>query len=267
MNHKIIIFPAYEELTREIKSLKEKLCNLLNERDELRFVICKNIEADYMIKLGTLEIALFKMQCKVLRLKRKLSLIQERLNKKEAVDEAQIEQHLDVEFEAYQKKLDEKIRLLDRAIELSNAEKLTDEEARELKQLYYKIVKNLHPDLNPDMTDGEIALFLRAVEAYNAGDLETMRIIGKTIIGENAFTPARDVLKELVSERNTLKSITEKVENEIKQIKNTFPYDMLPILENPQKLKRRRAEYERMIEEEQQNYQYFKERIETILRR
>ena len=74
-------------------------------------------------------------------------------------------------------------------------------------------------------------------------------------------------MKELVSERNTLKNMNEKVENEIKQIKNTFPYDMLPILENPKKLKRRRAEHERMIEEAQQNYQYFKERIETILRR
>ena len=267
MDHKIIVFPEYEKLVVEIKELKEKLCGLLNERDELHFVICKNIEADYMVHLGSLEIALYKMQCKVLRLKRKLSMIQQRINRREPLDERQIEACLDDEFQEYQKKLDEKIKKLDTAIQRQQLNALSDEDTKELKQLYYKIVKHLHPDLNPDATEAETDLFYRAVDAYHKGDLMAMRIIAKTFVHEEAFSPTTETLKELVSERDALCDMVESVQSEIACIKTSFPYNMLDILTDPEALDKRRKEYEAAIEAETELYQSYKNRIAIMLRR
>ena len=48
---------------------------------------------------------------------------------------------------------------------------------RELKKLYHRIVKALHPDLNPNLTQAQLNLFNNAVNAYESGDLNTLSII------------------------------------------------------------------------------------------
>ena len=52
---KIIIFPEIENLQKEIERLRTELSMLLLERDELKYVQCKNIETAYMLALGSLE--------------------------------------------------------------------------------------------------------------------------------------------------------------------------------------------------------------------
>ena len=51
----IIPFPDFQKLKEEIEKLRTELSMLVLERDELRFVICKNIEMEYMLKIGGLE--------------------------------------------------------------------------------------------------------------------------------------------------------------------------------------------------------------------
>ena len=45
------------------------------------------------------------------------------------------------------------------------------------KELYRKIVKKLHPDMNPDVTEHELELFHRATKAYEEGDIMTLQAI------------------------------------------------------------------------------------------
>ena len=54
-NSRIIVFPDFQKLRDEVEKLRTELSMLMLERDELRFVICKNIETEYMLKLGRLE--------------------------------------------------------------------------------------------------------------------------------------------------------------------------------------------------------------------
>ena len=44
-----IIFPEFDKIKNEIERLRIELSMLLLERDELQFVICRNIEAKYII--------------------------------------------------------------------------------------------------------------------------------------------------------------------------------------------------------------------------
>lgn len=71
----VIVFPDFEKLKSEVEKMRTELSMLLLERDELQFVICKNIETEYMLKLGSIEYKAYEAQCAALRLKRKIELI------------------------------------------------------------------------------------------------------------------------------------------------------------------------------------------------
>ena len=110
MADNIILFPQIAQLQEEIKSLKAELCDLLYKRDELAMVECKNIEARYMIQLGSLEVALYKIQCKVMKAKRKMSIIQQKLNRKENISLQEIDEFLNAEYSQYMQKLESAIK-------------------------------------------------------------------------------------------------------------------------------------------------------------
>ena len=79
----VIVFPDFEKLKSEVEKMRTELSMLLLERDELQFVICKNIETEYMLKLGSIEYKAYEAQCAALRLKRKIELIQAKKNRQE----------------------------------------------------------------------------------------------------------------------------------------------------------------------------------------
>lgn len=100
----IIQFPDLVILKESIERIRTELSKLMLERDELQFVICKNIETEYMLKLGSLEYKAYEAQCKVMRLKRKMDLIQARKNRQEVINLTVIDTILDEEFVEYQKR-------------------------------------------------------------------------------------------------------------------------------------------------------------------
>lgn len=132
----VIVFPDFEKLKSEVEKMRTELSMLLLERDELQFVICKNIETEYMLKLGSIEYKAYEAQCAALRLKRKIELIQAKKHRQEKVIISAIEETLDNEFAEYQKQLDEQIDKMNDALKRSKAEVLSDEDNKELKKLY-----------------------------------------------------------------------------------------------------------------------------------
>lgn len=169
------------ELKEAVEKLRTEISMLVLERDELLMVDCKNIEMAYMLELGSLEYKVYEMQCAVLRVKRKLALIQAKKNRQEKIILARLEALLDEEFAAYKAKLDEHINKMNEALERSKGKSLSSEDTKELKSLYRAVVKSLHPDLNPDISEAQLKLFKTAVDAYKNGDVESMRIIGAMV--------------------------------------------------------------------------------------
>ena len=203
----VIVFPDFEKLKNEVEKMRTELSMLLLERDELQFVICKNIETEYMLKLGSIEYKAYEAQCAALRLKRKIELIQAKKNRQEKVIISAIEETLDNEFAEYQKQLNEQIDKMNDALKRSKAEVLSDEDNKELKKLYHKIVKALHPDINPDVSEAQVQLFDNAVSAYKSGDLGTLRIIGE-MVGNNPLPEQhKDAMTQLVEERERLQGL------------------------------------------------------------
>ena len=262
----VIVFPDFEKLKNEVERMRTELSMLLLERDELQFVICKNIETEYMLKLGSIEYKAYEAQCAALRLKRKIELIQAKKNRQEKVIISAIEETLDSEFAEYQKQLNEQIDKMNDALKRSKAEVLSDEDNKELKKLYRKIVKAVHPDINPDVSEAQVQLFDNAVSAYKSGDLGTLRIIGE-MVGNNPLPEQhKDAMTQLVEERERLQGLLKSIRESIDNIKSEYPYSMKDILEDTEKTEQKKQELENILSQYNELISIYKAKIEEMLR-
>lgn len=263
----VIVFPEFEKLLEEVKRLRTEFSMLLLERDELQYVVCKNIETAYMLALGSLEYKAYEMECEMLRLYRKIELIQMRINRQEKIDLAAIEQTLDDEFVAYQKKLDEQINKMNAALEHSRGELLTEEEGKELKKLYRKVMKALHPDLNPDVSPAQMQLFHNAVKAYENGDIAALRIISEMTTEPKLPENGADGVSILVDEIERLEKTIALVRDRIAEIKNTYPYTLKAIVESPERTEECRKELQAKIDEMSMAVEFYRKKIDGMVKK
>ena len=255
----------FQKLKDEIEDLREELSKIFFERDELLFVICKNIEAAYLLSFGALEYKAYEIGVALRRLKRKLEMIQARKNKQEKIIEDEIEKYLDAEFALYQENLNKQIEKMNAALERRNAKLLTDEESKEIKKLYRAIVKALHPDLHPDFTDAKIKLFHNALAAYENGDLKELRIIHQMISDPALPSKDTDILSQMYKEKDRLLELSQSVKNTIELTKTQYPYTMKEIVDSPKKTESKKDELEKEIEGLNKTLAAYKAKIQEML--
>ena len=219
-----------------------------------------------MLKLGSMEYKAYEAQCAALRLKRKMELIQAKKNRQETVILSEIEETLDNEFAEYQEQLDAQIDKMNDALKRSKAAVLSDEENKELKTLYRKIVKALHPDMNPGVSEAQIQLFDNAVSAYKNGDLETLRMIYE-MVGNNPLPELhKDAMTQLIEERKRLQGLLKSIKESMVAIKSAYPYTMKGILEDTEKTEQKKQELEGILKQYNELISIYKAKIEEMLR-
>ena len=263
--NEIILNLEYENLKNELLKKRTELSMLVLQRDELKYVICKNIETKYMLELGSLEYCLYQSECIIMRLKRKVELIQMRINRQEKIDVSAIDKLLDEQFREYQQKLEEKIKKMNEAIERDNGEVLTEQQVKELKKLYRAIVKALHPDLNPSVTKQQIKLFQNAVTAYKNGDLQTLRIINEMISNNHSEDDNTDNIEKMRNELIRLDRMISSINGDIEKIKSEYPYTMKDILFDKEQLNQRKQELKDNIDQCNELVSFYKTKIQNLL--
>lgn len=266
MSDKIIIFPEIENLMEDISRIRIEITTLLGERDELVLVICKNIENKYMLVLGNLEYKVYKAECGYLRVKRKMELIQAKVNRGEKVDIEKIETLLDEEFREYEQQMEAQMGKINDALKWSEGKELSAADTMEVKRLYRKIVKVLHPDLNPEITREERELFFNAVAAYEAGDLVTLRIIVETISEGVDFNLEEAPLCQLVKEKERLEELLDNLRASIDKVKTEYPYILKDILEDEEAVAMRKEDLKRLFEQYREATRLYQDRIKEMLR-
>jgi len=265
-NKIIVLQTEFEELKTEVEKLRTELAMLVLERDDFLYQECKNIEMAYMLSVGALEYKAHEIECAVLRLKRKAELIQAKKNRQEKVILADIEAALDVEYAEYKVKLEEQIARMNAALDRSKGTMLTEEETREMKKLYRTIIKNLHPDLHPELGDTELDLFHNAVFAYEHGDLERLRIINLMVSEPAMPDPGSDKLSFMAKEKERLIILLDSVKDDIEKIKSEYPYTMKTLVQSPAQIEARKAELEEDIKRLDVALAAYASRIEELLR-
>ncbi len=220
------IIPSREvqSLSRECGILRDEVARLLAEAYDLVHVVKPNLFAFYQTKLGAWELKRLRLQCDVGRLKRKISLIQERINRAETVHRLELEGQLDLEFLDWQTRVAEAVAELDSA-KSRLANPIGEEEAQELRNTYRALVKRLHPDLHEDLTDQERQLWHRVQEAYDHSDLNELRALALIQPGSTR-ADAPNTIEQLVAERDALKSHVVRLLAQLAAIESQAPFTM-----------------------------------------
>ena len=253
--------PEFEKSKADLQAARENYTALVEEYSQLIGVVGKNLETEYMLKLGKKEHELFSCQVEILRLKREISLFQSARNRGESISEEKVKEIIELEFAEYKKQLAEQCKKLQTAREHFSAKKWTAEETKAFKKLYHDIVRKLHPDLNPDLPDGAKELWERIQEAYKANDWDELFLwadmVDELLEGKIDYV---EKINSLVALHKELEKITGKIADLTKQIADTkrrIPFSYEEILSDPGAVSKKRQELAEEV-------RLYKEYIKTL---
>ena len=234
------------DLSREeyLARLKNKLAELFEKREHMIAYEKDMLLAAYTKWIGAYKYEEFSLQVTIKRQQRKAALIQARINRDEPVVIEAIEQQLDEEFAEYERLLQEQLEQIKAASEILETPLLSEEDAMELKQLYRLIVKRLHPDWNPNLTQEERDLFVRAQVAYKMTNIQELRNILLMIDTKKTDTRQDiDIEAEIAKYEQSIADMQERIE----KLEQTFPFTMRKMLEDEEQLKKQQEEIQANI--------------------
>ena len=259
----VMLHPEDSELRQQLARLRAELTVLLLQKDDLELVQGRRIEAAYLKRFGALELEVYESYCAYKRAKRKTDEIRARLNRREAVDEAELNAALDGEFAVYREKLNARMEKMNRILTPGEFTGLTAAGREELKTLYRRAVKALHPDLHPEAGEAENTLLQRAMKAYRHRDLGELRAVCEAVPDDASEIP--DTLEELRSEIRQLKKRVRAFSEELEALKKTNPYRLRVFLEDEAQAAAHREELLRMLQGYREGSRACEERIRRML--
>jgi hypothetical protein len=215
----------YKQNLEKLNSLKSRLAKLISDRDYLENTIKKNLEALYVTRIGKNEYELFNLECQLARLKRKIELIQIRINHGKNVDLFEVEKQLDDEYSKWQEKIDRMLSDIKTSEARLNS-LMSEKETREFQSLYRSLVKKLHPDVNANQSEKEVLLWNRTQIAYKLGDIEELQTIKLLLegIGEEDIKKDQGSISLIDRQIEALKEKISRLTQYIKKLKSEFPF-------------------------------------------
>ncbi|MEN8155060.1 MAG: hypothetical protein ABFR75_13670 [Acidobacteriota bacterium] len=213
--------PDNRKLVDEYNELLEQFSGLISNRSDLLNNGKPNLEALYMAALGEKKYEKFELEIEVRRIKRKIDLIQQCINRSEPVEESKIEEQLDEELEQWTVELEELYEKVERSkqevklnIPVKNFE--------EIRKVYIKLVKLIHPDIDPS---GELLQYWDMVQqAYERRDLEELKSILLVVEGKGGVVKVPPEENELKLKIKGLKERITVLVNSVKEIMSSFPF-------------------------------------------
>ncbi|WP_409199294.1 hypothetical protein [Methanobrevibacter sp. DSM 116169] len=261
MTSSIEIHPEYEKLSLELDEMKDKLTKKILEEHELYFHICKNIEADYMIRLGYIEYNIFEREVEIKMLQREIALIQKAINQDAEVDTKAIKKKIAMEYDDYLFELDKKASEFGALIRYSKNDQLSDDENEKLKNMYKKLILKFHPDLNNNLTDEEKELFFKILHAYEAGDINILNLIFELHYDNLSEDIVEDSIEALKERIKLLKIRIDVIQGSIDRIKLKYPYIKKDILEDDDLLLKTKRELEDQLFEKNEIFDEYVDKL------
>ncbi len=173
----------------------------------------------YVKEFGDLMMELFERQIACIRKKKLIGYYQAAVNRGKPIDQDEIDRMLREEMENYEKRLQE---MIDENEAAKNMSRVSEGQLLEIRKIYHRLAKQLHPDINPKTAEIPelMALWNMAVTAYNSNSLEDMQEV------ELLVNRALERLGMGITEIDIpdLPAKIKAVEAEIQKIIDTDPY-------------------------------------------
>ena len=170
MTDDYFIHPDFESLYEENRRLRSELAALMEEYEHINRVVIPSTQVKFLIKVGALHVEISRKQISVMKLRRRIALIKECIDRGEPVYESVITGRLDREF----KELDERLHgetahIRDAKSRFSHLS--AHEDSEEIRNLYRLLLVRMSPDINPDQGDEAGAFWGSIQSAYEWNDL------------------------------------------------------------------------------------------------
>ena len=227
---------------------------LLLQRDQYRKEAMQ-ILITYTKRFGDRINCVFEKQIRCIKLKKTIELCQNALNHGESIDIDHIRSSIDAEMKAYYKQLEDMLAETQAAKE---SRKVPAAAILEIRQIYRKLAKLIHPDINPESRKIPALqdLWNRIVIAYQNNDVKELREL--EVLTVNALN---QMDKNIEIDIPDLEEKIKALRDEISVITTTTPYVYKDILEDPDKSRQKEEELKQQLEE----YEKYEEELQAVL--
>lgn len=228
---------------------------LLLARDRLRKE-AHGLQMEYMREFGTLITDVFYLKMECIRKKKRIEYCQQAINRGDDVNADELDAYLAEQMRGYEEQLTRLTRERDQAVQMGCVDLQT---LTEIKRLYRRLAKQLHPDINPRTNDIPVLrdLWQDVVEAYNANDLTALQ--EANVLVQRALEQL--ALGHLDVEIPDIDQRIQRITDEMLEIKTTNPYLYKRLLEDGAAVIRRRQE----LQDELAEYQRYRTELDGIM--
>lgn len=245
-----------DEIIRVKNISYDRYEELLMRRDAIKKEAFQ-YERAYVREFGDLILEIFQMKLECIRKKKTIEFCQAAVNHGNTVDQNQLQEYLKQELAAFQEQLNGMIQDAENA---KNTSQITEIELLQIKKIYRKMVKQIHPDINPMIEKSEKLqeLWQRVIVAYNCNDLKLMQetevLITKAL--EHLGNETIDI------EIPNIDKKIEELEAEIIRIRETDPYQYKFLLEDAESVQEKKDS----LNEEKKSYEEYNNQLEEIFK-
>ncbi len=216
---------------------------LLLQRDQIR-KDAQLYRRSYIREFGELINMLFEIKVNCIELKKSIAFCQIAKNRGERPDFSAMLEYVEKQMTAYKIQLKE---MLEEYNETKLDSLINAEDVKEIKRLYRKIARQLHPDISPLIQQKPelLELWERASVAYKCNDLKMLQ--ETDFLVQQALSQLGEASTELVIPDIQNRII--ELEQEIHTIISTEPYSYKTLLEDEESVKREKQELNSEIDE------------------
>lgn len=252
----LIISPEYLRLLREVEELRQEVIGLVLERNDLIYRKAPELEECYIRLVGGLESDLSRVRVETVRLKYIIDIIKLKLQFDSVVDIAEIEKRATESCEKAGAGQSESKDECDDNCEagIDGETDIENIDLEELRIIYRRIIKALHPDIMGGEPCAGERLLKNAIEAYENRDLQLLKNIEeilKEIDGsESAMYESENVLVFLKNRKAELKEKGKCIRENIEAVMRDFPLNQEKFLSDVRRVENRQKKLTTQIEAE-----------------
>ncbi len=242
----IDLTPEHKILHMQYDILKKEFTELFAQKNDMLTQEEQVLIALYLTVIGQKQHQKYCLSVEIKMMTQRISLYQAYFNRNEYPDIALIEKKMENQFAEFQKKIADEAKRIAIAKEFLKEGFLSEGDVKKLKDVYRQIVKRLHPDINPNVTEAEKDLFVKAQSAYDLCDLITLNAI---LLSLDSLAPGTDMEPtDLKAKVDALQKHVSKLKTQIDNLEKQFPFTFREKLADESWVETERAQLDTDIE-------------------
>ncbi|WP_281522031.1 J domain-containing protein [Dubosiella newyorkensis] len=222
-----------EHKIRKQEDLYKRYVRLLLEKEK---IVKTNFQVQqrFIELFGDLRLEMLKVEIEIAKIKKEMEYLVRKKNRNESYDLEEMDDFVNQALEGMKAQYE---RMKEEQAQLKNKKMLSQEEVKEVKRLYRRLAKLVHPDLNPHQTKEQKELWHQLQEAYRNNDLVWLRELNVLI-----------VFKTKGHEEVEIEDLEDKIEavrEEIALLKEEDLYQMRELVIDEEWIEAYKEQYER----------------------